>query len=305
MDRPGVAVVGACNLDIRGRPFGRLVERDSNPGTVRTSLGGVGRNIAHDLALLGVPVSLLTALGEDGGAQQLRQSCRSLGIDLSRSLSVPGGATSTYLVLSDHLGDMALAVSDMDIYESLTPAFLDEHMDDLNGAAAVVLDANLPAETVAHLAEHCTAPLFADPVSTAKAGKLEPVLPRLHTLKANRLEAQRLSGVAITDEASLRRAATALLDRGVGRLYLSLGPEGVLACEGERRVRLPIFPGPVVNATGCGDAMMAGLVWAFLQGLGLEAGAKAGLAAAAVTLAGAETINPELDGARLRELANL
>ena len=63
-----VAVAGAVNVDIGGRSAGPLVGRDSNPGTVTVSMGGVGRNIAHNLRMLGVKVSLLTALGEDPNA---------------------------------------------------------------------------------------------------------------------------------------------------------------------------------------------------------------------------------------------
>lgn len=107
----------------RGQSAGPLVGRDSNPGKVTVSMGGVGRNIAHNLRLLGVKVSLLTALGEDPHAGQVMDSCERLGIDLSRALHVPGGTTSTYLFLSDETGDMALAVSDMGIYEELTPAY--------------------------------------------------------------------------------------------------------------------------------------------------------------------------------------
>ena len=50
---PYVTVVGGMNMDIGGRPHGKLVARDSNPGTVRMSPGGVGRNIAHNMSLLG------------------------------------------------------------------------------------------------------------------------------------------------------------------------------------------------------------------------------------------------------------
>lgn len=300
MTTPCAAVVGAVNLDICGKPFGPPVARDSNPGTVTASLGGVGRNIAHNLALLGVPVSLLTALGRDPGARQVESSCQALGIDLSHALRVPGGATSTYLVLTDQRGEMELAVSDMGIYEHLTPAWLAQELDVLNAAAAVVVDANIPAETVTCLAETCAAPIFADPVSTAKAGKLKPVLGRLHTLKANRLEAELLSGVAITGDASLRAAAQALLDTGLKRVFLSLGPDGALAAQGDEMVRLPIFPGEMKNATGCGDAFMAALVWAYLAGLDLTQSARAGLAAAAIALAGAETINPGMSALEVR-----
>ena len=57
-------VAGGVNVDIGGRSFAPLVAQDSNPGTVRLSLGGVGRNIAHNLALLGTDVHLLTAYGD-------------------------------------------------------------------------------------------------------------------------------------------------------------------------------------------------------------------------------------------------
>ena len=62
---PYVVVVGGVNLDIGGRSLAKLVPEDSNPGQVRTSLGGVGRNIAHNMALLGLDVRLLTAFGDD------------------------------------------------------------------------------------------------------------------------------------------------------------------------------------------------------------------------------------------------
>ena len=174
-----VAVAGAVNVDIGGQSAGPLVGRDSNPGAVTVSMGGVGRNISHNLRLLGVKVSLLTALGEDPHAGQVADSCERLGIDLSRALHVPGGTTSTYLFLSDETGDMALAVSDMGIYDALTPEYFSQHLAFLNGAALVVADANLSPEALAYLAHHCTAPLLVDPVSTVKAEKVRPILGKL------------------------------------------------------------------------------------------------------------------------------
>ena len=206
-----VVVAGGTNVDIGGRSYEPLVAGDSNPGRVTVSLGGVGRNIAHDLALLGVETVLLTALGGDARAEDVARSCAALGIDLSHALRVPDGRTSTYLYLSGPGGEMALAVSDMDLCEELTPAYFAAQQAVLDGAALVVLDANLPQASLCWLAEHCRAPLFADPVSTVKGEKLRPILDRLHTLKPNRLEAERLTGVPIRDEAGLAAAARALL----------------------------------------------------------------------------------------------
>ena len=250
---PYIAVVGGVNIDIGGRSDAPLVAGDSNPGRIRSSLGGVGRNIAHNLALLGAKVRLITALG-----------------------------------------DMALAMNDMAIYEQLTPTFLETKLNTLNAAALVVLDTNLSAESIRYLGEHCTAPLFADPVSAAKAGKLEPILGRLHTLKPNRMEAELLSGVTVTDETSLYRAADTLLAAGLQRVFLSLGADGVLAADHERKIHLHNLPARMVNTTGCGDAFMAAVARAFLDGADLETAAKRGLAASAIAMESTDTINPAM-----------
>ncbi|MBQ3217149.1 MAG: winged helix-turn-helix transcriptional regulator, partial [Oscillospiraceae bacterium] len=216
-------VVGGVNMDIGGRSFAPLVSRDSNPGKVTMSLGGVGRNIAHNMSLLGVDVRFLTAFGDDLYAQRIAASCSELGIDISDALRVPGGATPTYLFINGDDGDMELALSDMEICKRISPSYLASKLQVLNNAQLVVVDTNIPEESIVYLAEHCTAPLFADPVSTAKAVKLKAVLGKIHTLKPNRIEAELLSGVKITDGESLKEAARTLLDTGMHRVFISLG----------------------------------------------------------------------------------
>ena len=88
------AVVGGVNMDIGGQSYAPLIAGDSNPGRVQMSLGGVGRNIAHNMALLGLDVRLLTAFGDDLYAQRIAASCGELGIDISQALQVPGGLSS-------------------------------------------------------------------------------------------------------------------------------------------------------------------------------------------------------------------
>ena len=294
---PRAVVCGGVNIDIGARSFAPLRAKDSNPGRVELSLGGVGRNIAHNLRLLGLDVELLTALGGDLRAAQVEQSCAALGIALSHALRVPDGRTSTYVFLADSDGDMAAAVSDMEICERLTPDYFAAQLPLLNGADAVVLDTNLPRASLAYLIGHCTAPVFVDPVSVSKAEKLTGLLSRVHTLKPNRLEAELLSGVPVTDEASLRRAADALLAQGVQRVFLSLGSGGVFAAQRGQSLLVPAQKADAVNATGAGDAMMAALVWSFLAGGTLAESAAAGTAAAALAVESAATINPALSAA--------
>ncbi len=288
------AVVGGVNIDIGGFPHRALSAYDSNPGMVRMSLGGVGRNIAHNMSLLGLDVRLVTALGTDLHAERIAASCGELGIDLSQSLRIPGENTSTYLFISDRDGEMSVAVSDMEIYRHLTPSSLAGKLSWLNRAQVLVLDTNIPAESVQWICEHVEIPIFADPVSVAKAEKLRPVLGSLHTLKPNRIEAELLTGVRIHDEQTLHRAADVLLDTGMHRVFLSLGADGVLAADRNQRMHCPSRCGRIVNTTGSGDAFMAALVWAYLQGTGLEGSTAAGAAAASIAMESRETINPAL-----------
>lgn len=281
-----VAVIGGTNMDISGSPRLPLNLHDSNPGTVSLRPGGVGRNVAHDLRLLGLEVSLVTALGEDLFGAELHRSCEALGIDMSLALTVPGMRSSSYLYVSERSGDMLAGIADMDIVAELTPERLEERMEALDRADAVFVDANLSAEAVAFLAGRVRAPLYADPVSTAKAPRLEPLLPRLRAFKPNLLEARRLTG-----EEKPENAARALLRRGVQRVFLSLGAEGLLAAEGETLLHLACQPGPVVNTNGAGDAAMAAILWADLRGFDLRACAEAALRAGAQVCACTET-NP-------------
>lgn len=293
-------VVGGVNMDIGGRSDNALIPDDSNPGKVTVSLGGVGRNIAHNLALMGTDVHLLTAFGQDVHGQRIANSCVELGIDASHALKVADMSTSTYLYIATPDGEMAVAISDMQVCERITPAYLAANLSTLQNARVVVADTNIPAESLVYLAENCTAPLFCDPVSTAKAKKLLPILDKIHTLKPNRLEAELLSGVRIHTKEDAEQAAQALLAKGVGRVFLSMGADGVYAATKTQKLWLSNLPGAMVSTTGCGDAAMAALVWAYLEGMDLKQAALAGLAAGAIALESAETINPAMSATALK-----
>ncbi len=293
-------VVGGANVDIGGRSAAGLVPGDSNPGRVRLSLGGVGRNIAHDLSLLGADVRMLTALGDDLHGQELFTACTEAGIDMSGALRLREERTSTYLYIARPDGEMELAVSDMDICQRITPEYLAGHYALLQNARVIVCDANIPVESLRYLTEHFTAPIFCDPVSTIKAEKLKPILGRLHTLKPNRMEAELLTGLKIARKEDAQAVAHALLDTGLQQVVISLGADGCYAATREQALWMPNPQANMVNTTGCGDAFMAALVWAYLQELNLETSVHAALAASAITLESPETISPELNEEALR-----
>ena len=282
-------VIGGANMDICGSPAGKLIAEDSNPGTVSVRPGGVGRNIAHNLCLLGLDVSLITALGGDIFSAGLLESCRALGMDMRMARSLPERRSSTYLYVTDESGDMHVGISDMDIVESVSPEWLSQHIARINRADAVVIDANLPEASIAYLAANCTAPMIADPVSTVKALRLKSILPRLRAIKPNALEAECLTG-----ESDPERAALALVDSGVQRVFISLGAQGMIAADKKELLRLPGLATRVVNSTGAGDAATAAIVLAGIRGMSLRDTALLAQKAGAVTCRSESANAPEL-----------
>ena len=84
-----VVVIGAANIDIGGTPVNPLIPADSNPGHISINYGGVGRNIAHNLCNLGVPVKLITAIGGDVLGADMIKYCEEIGMDVSCVLRIP------------------------------------------------------------------------------------------------------------------------------------------------------------------------------------------------------------------------
>jgi pseudouridine kinase len=302
-----VALIGGANMDISAHSTAPPMASDSNPGRIACSPGGVARNVAENLLRLGVDARLLSVLGCDVFGQALRQAAASIGLDLSACTTLPGQRTATYLSLHGPDGDMGVAVNDMGILESLTPELLQAHTAVLEGAAALVVDCNLRPDVLAWIGVYwADKPVFAEAVSVAKCHKLLPLLDHLHTLKANRLEAQALSGLPIHSPQSACDAARSLHQRGVRNVLISLGAEGVAWCDasgavGHRLVR----PVQMASATGAGDALLAGLVYGHLQGMPLDLAVAWAMACAELTLSSTFANSPDLSvsaaRARLQE----
>ena len=296
MPPPHIALLGGINMDVSVHAHSTLRAGDSNTGRVQCSPGGVARNVAENLLRLGLDTRLLGVLGDDVFGQSLWQSGAAMGLDMRACLTLPGQRTATYVCMHRADGDMDVAVNDMDIMDALTPALLQPQQALLRSAAVLVADCNLRPDVWQWLATEVAHPaLFAEAVSVAKCTRLGDVLAQLHTLKANRLEAQALCGRAIASVQEACDAALALHRRGVGRVLISLGAQGVAWCDadgryGHRAARAV----PVVSATGAGDALMSGLVYGHLQGWPLQEALAWAMACAEITLASTAANAPAL-----------
>lgn len=291
-----VAVIGGANMDICAQSSATLVTGDSNPGRISYTPGGVARNVSENLARLGHFPSLVSAVGNDVFGRRLLEYTQEAGVDVSEVLCLPGLRTSTYLAIHGWDGDMAIAVNDMEIIEQLDPLLLKPLLPSLRAVTCIVLDCNLAPTTLAYLLpEVGTAPVFVDAVSAAKCARISPWLTRIHLLKVNRLEAQMLSGKVVDSVASARIAAAQLHASGVGNVVVSLGVEGVCWCDalgvtGHRGSHSV----PVINTSGAGDAMLAGLVHGYLQNMPLVQAIEFAMACAEITLSSTFANAPEL-----------
>lgn len=290
-----VLVIGGANLDVLARSSGPLRAHTSNPGTTVRTYGGVGRNVAENLARLGTPTRLLLAVGDDTAGQELLARTRFAGV---KTLRVPwDGPTGTYTALLDDDGSLVAGVADMAATETIAP----EHVDRAGVADAdwLVLDGNLPAATLEHalrLADEAGVPVVLDPVSAPKAALIAPYLDSVpvHTLTPTADELVALTG---GDDAPAAAAAT-LRARGVGVVWLRESVRGSTLFRPDvapERVALPVVD--AVDVTGAGDAMLAAYVHALRRGADLTRAAYEGAAAAMLTVQSAETVRPDLSPA--------
>ncbi|MBS44476.1 MAG: carbohydrate kinase [Nocardioides sp.] len=298
-----VVVVGACNLDVVARPRIRPTEATSNPGTVRMRPGGVGRNIAENLARLGTSVALVSTIGTDPAGAQVLDATRAAGVDVEhvrRTMT----ATGSYVALLDETGELATAVSDMAATDELGEADVAAAAHLVAAADMVVLDGNLPVPVLraawALAAEHDVAVVL-DPVSVPKANRLAPCLDGslpLAVLSAGRAELDAvLRATGLTDPADL-------LERDVDVVWERCGAEGsrLHLDEGVVALSAPeVPPDAVADVNGAGDAMLAAFCHRLLRGDDEVAAARYGHVAAALTVSSALTVRPDLSQALSRE----
>ena len=293
MDRY-VTVIGGVNMDIAAALTAPFVPADSVPGQVTLGCGGVARNIAHNLRLMGHEVKFVSAFGGETFGEMCWRECQAIGLDLTLSERCEGMRNGLYLCVNDQTGDMIAAVADTDIIDRITPGFLEARIGAINDSALVVADTNISTDVLLYLIDHCTAPLMIDTVSTAKAPRVIKALEqsrmhRLHGLKLNLQEAQ-----AVTGCTSAKAAAEQLTAMGVEQVYITMGSDGVYCSDGTRQEHYKAIPTRVINTTGAGDAFIAGVAHAQMRQVPFPDCVHTGMRAAHATLLSLQTVNPNV-----------
>ncbi|WP_297597757.1 carbohydrate kinase [uncultured Cetobacterium sp.] len=292
---PFISVIGGTNIDISATSYSPLKDYDSNPGKVNTSFGGVGRNIADNLSRLNQDVELITVLGDDFNSDEIKKNCKVLGIAISNSLTIKNSPTSTYLSILNENKDMKIAISAMDLYENLTIEYIKSKKELIEESQLCIIDTNIPKETIEFILNNIKTPIFLDCVSTTKALKIIDLVGKIHTIKPNKLEAEAISGIKITDSASLKKCAEFFINKGVKQVFISLGEEGVFFSNGEIYSHHSSFKTDVINTTGAGDAFMAGIAYSYMQNLNILESCINGIACASIAISSDKTISDNMN----------
>lgn len=298
---------GAAHIDRQARAHRAVRLGTSNPVTIRTSLGGVARNVAETLARLGLSVGLVSRLGSDPSAERILAEMARLGLDLSLVGRSETSGTASYTAVLEPDGEMAVAIADMGIYDEMGPEALAPALAAARPAAAWFVDANLPAEGLAAVLCDPGRPALVavDAVSSPKAEKLRGLLGRIDLLCLNRDEAEAITGQPVTDEVTAWAALRRLRAEGVGRVVLNRGDAGALIADATGEAAVAACPAETVDVTGAGDAAMAGTLYGLVTGLSLAEAARLGRAAAALALEAPAAVPATLTADALRRRAQI
>lgn len=296
--QPYVLVAGAAGIDSKGRAHAPLIPGTSIPGRVRISVGGVARNIAENLARLGVHAVLLSAVGGGGSGRRILQNAAEAGINTDYLIHASQYLSAAYLAVLDETGNLVVSVDDMEILTTLTPQVIQERRELIEHAEMVVIDSNLPDESIGGLfkiATRAKVRVCADPTSTTLAVKLKPHLAETFMITPNIPEAEILCNRPITAEHEAITAARALVNLGVDIVIITLAEEGVVyATNTGDSGHIPALTTEIVDSTGASDALTATVVFGLLNDISIDESVRLAASAAALTLACSDTVCVDL-----------
>ncbi|BEP28337.1 carbohydrate kinase family protein [Helicovermis profundi] len=295
-DKPYILVLGASVVDIFGFSSSRYRPYNSTPGRVKMSFGGVCRNIAENLARVGVNTKFISILGDDEKGKSILEHSKIIGYDMSDSLILENGGTPTYLAILNECGEMVSSIADMKSIGELNTEFIDSKADIIINSEYTFLDSDDPEILEYILTTFKDKTKFVlDPVSAEKANNIKHLIHHFHTIKPNRHEAEIILGFKLDSEEELNNAGKYFRKMGVKNIFISLDEDGIYYMNSEKSGIIKAENVTVKNVTGAGDSFVAGIGYGYMKEFPIEKTVKFAITMANITIDHEETINPEID----------
>ncbi|KTA77675.1 ribokinase [Aeromonas salmonicida] len=270
--------------------------------------GGKGANQAVAAARLGAPVSFIARIGDDAIGQQMRQGFEQDGIDVSAvelDETLPTGIAIIYV--SDE-GENSIGIS-AEANGALSPAMVKRHEAMIADAHTLLLQLEVPLESVFEAAKLARSHGTRVVLNPAPARPLPAeLLALMDLITPNQTEAELLTGVKVSDEASAALAADRFHQMGISDVMITLGSQGVYCSNARQQQLIPGFRVEAVDTTAAGDTFNGALLAAELAGADFNAAVRFahGAAALSVTKFGAQSSIPskvEVDAFLLAQTA--
>jgi pseudouridine kinase len=259
MQKP-VICIGAALVDELFHVSSELLLATTTDASVSKTAGGVSRNIAHQLSLLGVPVQLISVFGNDSDGDWLKQVSEAAGVRLDGSITKEG-LSGKYTGILNVDGSLYTAFLTNAANHLITPVHLASQRDLLLTASYLLADANIPvdsAEWLLAFSRETGIPFVLEPVSVPPARKFRNAyLNGLHLITPNEDELP----VLCSEEAFLTQLQVEeMLQRGVEHIWLHNGKHGSALYNKERAITLHAPKIEVVDCTGAGDGSLSGFI---------------------------------------------
>lgn len=303
-----VAVIGTVFVDCKGLAYEHYRPEGRNLGRVEFVHGGVGRNVAENLAYLETPVTFVSTVDESGLGQEIRERLQKNGVAVDYLLNVSDSGMGMWLVIVDEKGNVAGSISHMPDLKPLQKWLEDRGEALIREASHIALELDLNesiAEHVLKLARRERKPVYGLPGNLDIVMKRPDLLDELACFICNEHEAGQLWGQTLSGddpESVLDPLHHFLKERKLSRMVVTLGANGAVYCDRERGEAgyCPAEKVEPVDTSGAGDAFFSGTVAGLCRGLDLESAVRIGTKAAAWTIRCEESTYAEL-GKRLRE----
>lgn len=257
MSKP-VICIGAALVDELFHAMDYIIPATTSPANITKTAGGVARNIAHQIALLDVPVQLISVFGNDSDGDWLKSVSRSAGVQLDAAITIEG-QSGKYTGILNVDGSLFAAFITNPVHHYITPAHLQHHEDLLKTASFLLADANINIETIEWLLQFSKStgiPFIIEPVSVPPAAKLSTInLEGLYMITPNEDE---LPVLCHEPSASTRSQIEILLSNGIQKIWLHNGAHGSRIVSKDKTATLHAAFVDVVDCTGAGDGSLSG-----------------------------------------------
>ncbi len=256
--------------------------------------GGKGANQAVAACKLGARTQLVARLGNDVFAEASRRSFQEVGLGTDYLITDENTASGVALIYVDENGENQIVVAP-GANQNLTPADVDRALPAIKSAKVMILQLEIPMETVKYAAQ-----LAADNgtkviLNPAPVRKLPASLLKNTTITiANETETLVLTGAEEIGIHTAVNASRPLLDAGVETVIMTRGKNGSLVTSGSGATRVPGFKVKAVDTTSAGDTFTGAIAACLAEGKSLEDAVLFANAAAALsaTKAGAQISMP-------------